>query len=61
MNSLYVVVNGIVMLFIYHPFIFFFSFFFIIISFISAKKKKTKERNGTGTEGKQLYSLRNTF
>ena len=59
MNSLYVVVNGIVMLFIYHPFIF--SFFFFIISFISAKKKKTKERNGTGTEGKQLYSLRNTF
>ena len=56
MNSLYVVVNGIVMLFIYHPFIFF-SFF--IISFISAKKKKTKERNGT--ERKQLYSLRNTF
>ena len=53
MNSLYVVVNGIVMLFIYHPFIF---FSFIIISFISAKKKKTKERNGTernGTERKE--------
>ena len=57
MNSLYVVVNGIVMLFIYHPFIFF--SFFIISFIISAKKKKTKERNGT--EGKQLYSLRNTF
>ena len=58
MNSLYVVVNGIVMLFIYHPFIFF-SFFYYFFYFREEEENEGTERNGT--EGKQLYSLRNRF
>ena len=45
MNSLYVVVNGIVMLFIYHPFIFF-SFFYYFFYFREEEENEGTERNG---------------